>query len=87
MRKGNAGSRSAIFGGPWSADRELALLRLANALLVLPLPLLAWWAARRFGLADDAAVTAALLLFCVAWPGLMYGLWVRAWRPRRRGAA
>jgi hypothetical protein len=28
---------------------------------------------------------ANLLLFCVAWPGLMYGLWVRAWRPRRKG--
>ncbi len=55
----------AVFGGPWSADRELALLRLVNALLVMPLPLLAWWAARRFGLPDGTGLTAALLLFAV----------------------
>ena len=34
-----------------------------------------------------AFLVSRFLLFCVAWPGLMYGLWVRAWRPRRRGAA
>ena len=38
----------AVGGGPASTDRELALLRLVNAALLAPLPLLAWWAARRF---------------------------------------
>ncbi len=55
----------AVFGGPWSADRELALLRLANALLIMPLPLLAWWAARRFGLTESTAVTASVAVFAV----------------------
>jgi 4-amino-4-deoxy-L-arabinose transferase-like glycosyltransferase len=55
----------AITGGPASADRELALLRLVNVLLILPLPLLAWWAARRFGLSEATAVTASVALFAV----------------------
>ena len=38
--------------GHWSVDHELAYLRLINALLLLPLPFLAWAAARRAG-ADD----------------------------------
>ncbi len=51
----------AVHGGPLSLDRELALLRLVNALMLAPLPLIAWWGARRFGL-DDAAATAAALV-------------------------
>ncbi|MCU1358487.1 MAG: hypothetical protein JWM89_3905 [Acidimicrobiales bacterium] len=51
----------AAHGGPWSADRELALLRLVNALVVMPIPLLAWWAARRVGLDHTTAVTASVL--------------------------
>lgn len=43
-----------------SLDREVGLLRLANAALVLPLPLLAWATARRMGAGDRAAVVAAL---------------------------
>ncbi len=50
-----------LHGGPWSLDRELALLRLVNVLLVLPTPLLAWWAARRAGLDDLVARTAAFV--------------------------
>jgi hypothetical protein len=49
----------ALTGGDWSLDRELALLRLLNVLLVAPIPLLAWWAAARFGLAPGAALAAA----------------------------
>lgn len=55
----------AINGGPWSLDRELALLRLANVALVAPLPLLAWWAARRFGLDQATAIGACFALFAV----------------------
>ncbi len=55
----------AVHGGPWSTDRELALLRLANALLITPLPLLCWWAGRRFGLDDRAASLAGLSAFAV----------------------
>ena len=55
----------AIGGGPASTDRELALLRLANAALLAPLPLLAWWAARRFRLSPAVAVTAAVSVFAV----------------------
>jgi small subunit ribosomal protein S36 len=55
----------AIAGGPMSTDRELALLRLVNAALLAPLPLLAWWAARRFRLGEVAAVTAAVAMFAV----------------------
>jgi small subunit ribosomal protein S36 len=52
-------------GGPMSADRELALLRLVNAALIAPLPLIAWWAARRFRLGEVAAVTAAVSVFAI----------------------
>ena len=52
----------ALHGGPWSLDRELALLRFANVLLVAPLPLLAWWAVRRFRGPDPAAIAASLVL-------------------------
>lgn len=45
----------------WSLAREVALLRLVNALLLVPLPLLAWAAARRLGLARRVASVAALL--------------------------
>jgi hypothetical protein len=44
-----------------SLDRELALLRLANVLLLAPLPLLAWATARRLGAGDRAATVAALV--------------------------
>jgi small subunit ribosomal protein S36 len=52
-----------VLGHPWSLDRELALLRLVNAALIMPLPALAWWAARRAGLDDPTAVTAAFATF------------------------
>lgn len=55
----------ALLGGPSSTDRELALLRLVNAALIAPLPLLAWWAARRFRLSETAAVTASVAVFAV----------------------
>ena len=55
----------AIRGAPASTDRELALLRLANVVLITPLPLLAWWAARRFRSSDTVAVTAAVLVLAV----------------------
>lgn len=55
----------ALNGGPWSTDRELALLRLANVALIAPLPLLAWWAARRFGLDDATGATAAVALLAM----------------------
>jgi small subunit ribosomal protein S36 len=55
----------AIAGGPASTDRELALLRLANAAVVAPLPLLAWWAARRFGHDHRTGVVAAISLLAV----------------------
>ena len=42
-------------------DRELGLLRLANVLLVLPLPLLAWAGVRRIGGSNRAGTVAALL--------------------------
>lgn len=48
-----------VTGGNWSLDRELAMLRLVNVLIVSPIPLLAWWAARRFGLDDVTAAGAA----------------------------
>jgi len=55
----------ALNGGPLSADRELALLRLVNVLVVMPLPLLAWWAARRFGYDDVVGLGAALAMLAV----------------------
>lgn len=55
----------AINGGPMSLDRELALLRLANVVLIVPLPLLAWWAARRFELDHATAIGACFAVFGV----------------------
>jgi small subunit ribosomal protein S36 len=55
----------AVLGEPWSTDRELALLRLVNVVLVAPLPLLCWWAARRFGLTDATAEVAAVGVLAV----------------------
>jgi small subunit ribosomal protein S36 len=55
----------AVLGGPMSADRELALLRLVNALIIAPLPLLAWWAARRFRASETTAITASVAVFAV----------------------
>lgn len=55
----------SVHGGPLSLDRELALLRFANALMLAPLPLIAWWGARRFGLDDTTASAAALVPFGV----------------------
>ena len=45
----------------WPYDRHLALLRLLSALLLVPLPLLCWLAARRLGLGRSAGVAAAFL--------------------------
>ncbi|MEZ5182000.1 MAG: DUF2142 domain-containing protein [Acidimicrobiales bacterium] len=52
-------------GGPWSTDRELALLRLVNVALVAPLPLVCWWAARRFGLDDGTGAIAAVAVLAL----------------------
>lgn len=46
-------------------DREWHLLRLVNAALVVPLPLLAWAAARRLGAEERAATTAAFVPLAV----------------------
>ncbi len=46
-------------------DREFALLRLANVLLVVPLPLMGWWACRRLGLAGEIGIVASLVPFAV----------------------
>ncbi|WP_426573340.1 DUF2142 domain-containing protein [Aquihabitans sp. McL0605] len=52
----------AVTGGNWSLDRELALLRLIDVLMVAPIPLLAWWAAKRFGLDDVTSLGAACVM-------------------------
>ena len=54
-----------VNGGPASMDRELALLRLVNVLVVLPLPILAWLTARRVGLGQWPAQAA-----CVSMVGI-----------------
>ncbi|MEO6988939.1 MAG: DUF2142 domain-containing protein [Aquihabitans sp.] len=48
---------------PWtlSMAHEVALLRLINALLIAPLPLLAWGTARRLGVGRRVAATGSLL--------------------------
>jgi small subunit ribosomal protein S36 len=48
-----------------SLDREIGLLRLANVLLLVPLPLLAWAIVRRLGGDDRAGTVAAVLPLCV----------------------
>lgn len=58
-------ARAATGGEPLAADRELALLRLLNVVLVAPLPALAWWGARRFGVTEDVALTAAIFPFAL----------------------
>jgi 4-amino-4-deoxy-L-arabinose transferase-like glycosyltransferase len=54
-----------VVPGELSVDTELAYLRLLNVLIVLPLPWLAWLAARRMRLGDDVAVVAALVPLAV----------------------
>ena len=46
-------------------DREIALLRLVNVALLVPLPLLAWAIVRRLGGDERAGTVAALLPLCV----------------------
>jgi len=53
------GARTVV-GGPMSLDRELALLRLVNVLLVVPVPALAWLTARRLELDLPVAASAAV---------------------------
>jgi 4-amino-4-deoxy-L-arabinose transferase-like glycosyltransferase len=53
-----------------SLSREIGLLRLANVVLILPLPYLVWATARRLGAGDRAAAVAALLPLCL--PQLTY---------------
>ncbi len=55
----------AVLGHPMSLDRELALLRLVNALLVLPVPLLAWWAAVRLGAVRPVPEVAGLAVLAL----------------------
>jgi len=50
-----------LTGGTWSMASEVAWLRLANGLLVLPLPLLAWWTARRIGARPTECAVASVL--------------------------
>ncbi|MCM3920892.1 glycosyltransferase family 39 protein [Frankia sp. AiPs1] len=45
----------------WAYDQQVFVLRLLNILVVAPLPLLAWLAARRFGLGESLALAAAVL--------------------------
>ncbi|WP_412842715.1 hypothetical protein [Candidatus Frankia alpina] len=47
--------------GDWAYDQQVFVLRLLNILIVAPLPLLAWLAARRFGLGEPSALAAAAL--------------------------
>lgn len=47
--------------GEWPMAREVALLRGVNVALMAPLPLLAWWTARRLGVGRRSASVAALL--------------------------
>lgn len=47
--------------GDWAFDRVVGFLRLLGALMVLPLPLLAYRTARRLDAPEPAAVTAAML--------------------------
>jgi hypothetical protein len=64
-----AGLLSAVPGSQdWAYDQQVFLLRLLNIALVAPLPVLAWLAARRFGLAEPLAQAAALLPLAI--PGL-----------------
>ncbi len=53
--------RLVLPGEPPSLDQELGMLRLANVLLVAPLPLLAWAAVVRLGGDRRAGIVAALL--------------------------
>jgi 4-amino-4-deoxy-L-arabinose transferase-like glycosyltransferase len=55
----------AVVPGSLSVDTELAFLRLLNVLIVLPLPWLAWLAARRLRLGAEVAVVAALVPLAV----------------------
>lgn len=54
-----------VTGSERSVEGEWLLLRLLNALLVVPLPLLAWAAARRLGATGTAAITAAIVPLAV----------------------
>jgi hypothetical protein len=47
--------------GDWAYDQQVFVLRLLNILVVAPLPLLTWLAARRFGLGESSALAAAVL--------------------------
>lgn len=49
----------------WPFDRQVAVLRLLDVLLVAPLPLLAWLTARRLRLPPVACVAAAALVVCI----------------------
>lgn len=51
----------AVLPGSLSLDQELLLVRLVSVAMVMWLPLLAWLAARRAGLADAVAVTASFV--------------------------
>ena len=57
--------RWVLPGDPAPLDREWHELRLANVLLVLPIPLLCWAAARRLGVGDTVAEIAALVPLCI----------------------
>jgi hypothetical protein len=52
----------------WAYDQQVFLLRALNIALVAPLPILCWAAARRFGLSEPLAGSAALLPLAI--PGL-----------------
>lgn len=55
----------AVTGSSWPLDREVALLRLVGVALVAPLPVLAWWAARRAGVGDAVGSVAAVAVLAV----------------------
>lgn len=56
------GVRAVVPGNLFDAfDRQVALLRLISALMILPLPLIAWLVARRIGLGTAPSLAAAIV--------------------------
>lgn len=55
----------ALVPNPWPFGREVALVRLANAFLLLWLPLLIWVTARHLGLTDEIGAIGGLVPFAI----------------------
>lgn len=67
---GTLAAERGLTGSAGPVDREFHLLRWVNVMLVTPLPLLAWAAARRLGAGQAASTTASLVPLAV--PQLAY---------------